>query len=363
MTQHHVIDDKDMRILYLLDTDARISNAELAKKAGLSGEVARYRVHRLEKDGIIKSYFTLIDVSKLGFTSFRIYLKILTMPPGDERRFTQYLQDRPDVGWFTFVQGQWDLVIVMWARDIYGFEKFWLDFVEKYGMYIERHWMSIFLQYVHFNKRFLLPKEAELKVYTVGQSSREKIDELDWRILKALSEDARCPLLALQKRLGQSYKVIAYRIRRMERKGIILGYRAFIDFSKIGFNYYKVLFSLHNVNLARLAQLEQRVTSLPNVVYIDKTIGGADFEAEFQCRGGGELRAIQDGLRREFTDLIRNTETMEYYHEKKLCYLPPVFDGEQEKKMKKKKDKMAPGKFASERTSINHDTKRRMKSR
>ncbi len=324
MTLHNVLDDKDCRILYWLDTDARMSNAALAKKAGLSSEVARYRVRRLERDGIIKKYFALIDVTKLGFSSFRVYIKLQGMPQSVERAFTKYLKERPDVGWFTFVQGQWDVVLIVWARDVYAFEKFWLDFVQRFGKHVERHWMSIFLQYVHLNKRFLLPRESKLRVYTVGQSGREKIDDLDVEILRALSEDARCPLLELEKRLKQSYKVIAYRIRRLERKGVILGYRAFIDVSKIGYNYYKVLFSLHNVDLRKLEALEQSVMRIPNTVYVDKTIGGADFEAEFQCAGGNELRSIIERLRQEFPTLIRNTETLEYYREEKLCYLPPL---------------------------------------
>ena len=332
MTQHSGLDDKDMRILYYLDTDARISNAELAKRAGLSCEVARYRVHRMERAGIIKKYFALIDVSRLGFMSFRVYVKMQSLKPDLEKSFNKYLQERPDVGWFTYVQGQWDLVIIVWERDIYGFEAFWLDFVERFGEHIERHWTSIFLQYVHFNKRFLLPHQAKLRVYTVGQSKQERIDELDSRILRALSEDARCPLQKLEKTLRQSYKVIAYRIRRLEKNGVILGYRAFIDFSKIGFSYYKVLFSLHNVNTAELVRLEQAVTRIPSTVYIDKTIGGADFEAEFQCRSGEELRAIMESIRREVPNLIRNTETMEYYHEDKICYLPPLGPGEARKK-------------------------------
>ncbi len=324
MTLHNSLDDKDMRILYWLDTDARMSNSELAKKAGLSCEVARYRVRRLEREGIIKQYFALIDVTKLGFTSFRAYIKLQGMPEPMEKDFVRYLKERPEVGWFTFVQGQWDIVLIVWARDIYEFEKFWLDLLQRYGEHFERHWISIFLQYVHLNKRFLSPRESKLRVYTVGQSGREKIDDLDVGILRILSENARCPLLVLEKKLKQSYKVIAYRIRRLEKKGIILGYRAFIDVSKIGYEYYKVLFSLHNVDLRKLGGLEQAVMRIPNTVYIDKTIGGADFEAEFQCKGTNELRAIMDSLRREFPTLIRSTETLEYYREEKLCYLPPL---------------------------------------
>jgi DNA-binding Lrp family transcriptional regulator len=144
MTLHNVLDDRDRRILYWLDMDARVSNAGLAKRAGLSCEVARYRVRRLERERVIKGYFALIDVTRLGFLSFRTYIKFQGMSSQDEDRFVSYLKAKPEVGWFTFVQGQWDAVVIVWAQDIYGFERFWLDLVQRFGGNIERHWMSIF---------------------------------------------------------------------------------------------------------------------------------------------------------------------------------------------------------------------------
>ena len=68
------IDLKDRKILYQLDLNCRQSNTQIGKKVGLSKEVVNYRINRMEKEGIIIRYWTEIDLFKLGYNIFRIYI-------------------------------------------------------------------------------------------------------------------------------------------------------------------------------------------------------------------------------------------------------------------------------------------------
>ena len=61
------LDLKDRKILYWLDINSRQSNAKIAKKTGLSKQVVGFRIKRLIKEHIIHSFYTVIDISKLGF--------------------------------------------------------------------------------------------------------------------------------------------------------------------------------------------------------------------------------------------------------------------------------------------------------
>ncbi|MBP1849596.1 Lrp/AsnC family transcriptional regulator [Rhizobium halophytocola] len=57
----------DRKIIRLLETDARISFAELAEAVGLSKTPCWNRVKALEAAGLIRGYFAAIDPVKLGF--------------------------------------------------------------------------------------------------------------------------------------------------------------------------------------------------------------------------------------------------------------------------------------------------------
>jgi Lrp/AsnC family leucine-responsive transcriptional regulator len=61
-----MIDRTDRQIVSLLQTDARLSNADLAKKVGLTTSTVHERVKKLEKKGIIRGYVAMVDAEALG---------------------------------------------------------------------------------------------------------------------------------------------------------------------------------------------------------------------------------------------------------------------------------------------------------
>ncbi len=72
MTQ---IDPINERILRELSRDGRVSNLDLATRAGLSPSACLRRVQELERRGIIKGYRAVLDPAKLG-TGFTAYLLV-----------------------------------------------------------------------------------------------------------------------------------------------------------------------------------------------------------------------------------------------------------------------------------------------
>ncbi|HEY2471363.1 MAG TPA: Lrp/AsnC family transcriptional regulator [Terracidiphilus sp.] len=60
------------------------------------------------------------------------------------------------------------------------------------------------------------------------------LDAIGWNILTELQENARIQLAELGRRVGLSNPAVIERVRRMEEAGIITGYRAEIDYRKVG---------------------------------------------------------------------------------------------------------------------------------
>lgn len=67
-----------------------------------------------------------------------------------------------------------------------------------------------------------------------NNDSQPLLDDIDWRIIDALQEDARLSFTALGQLIGLSRPAVAERVHRLEDLGIITGYRAIIDPSRIG---------------------------------------------------------------------------------------------------------------------------------
>ena len=61
------------------------------------------------------------------------------------------------------------------------------------------------------------------------------LDALDWRILEELQRDARLPVAELSRRVDLGATATADRLRRLQDAGVIAGFRAELDLTRVGF--------------------------------------------------------------------------------------------------------------------------------
>ena len=61
-----MIDEMDRRILSLLQQDARLANAEIARRVGMAPSATLERLRKLEERGVIQGYEVRLDPKKLG---------------------------------------------------------------------------------------------------------------------------------------------------------------------------------------------------------------------------------------------------------------------------------------------------------
>ena len=73
------------------------------------------------------------------------------------------------------------------------------------------------------------------------------LDMLDKKILFELEKDASIPVSILAKRLKRSKEVINYRIQRLEREKILLGYSAIVDTAKFNYFTFRVYIKWQNI--------------------------------------------------------------------------------------------------------------------
>ena len=73
-------------------------------------------------------------------------------------------------------------------------------------------------------------------------STDPQLDSIGWQLLRVLQDDARLSFNELGRRVGLSSPAVAERVRRMEDHGLITGYRAMLDPTKLG---YPILAFVH----------------------------------------------------------------------------------------------------------------------
>ena len=85
----------------------------------------------MEKEGIITGYYAVIDSSKLGLFSIRVYIKYFNTTTENEKEIINYLKENEIIGVIGKIETIYDLVFMVWIKNINEFEKFWIEFKKR----------------------------------------------------------------------------------------------------------------------------------------------------------------------------------------------------------------------------------------
>jgi DNA-binding Lrp family transcriptional regulator len=112
------LDSIDRRILSELQTDGRITNVELSRRAGISAPPCLRRVRRLEESGIIHGYHAETDAARLGWTiSFFVIVGLDSQKESVLTRFEQTVAGWDEVRECHMIRGGGDFLLRLLARD------------------------------------------------------------------------------------------------------------------------------------------------------------------------------------------------------------------------------------------------------
>lgn len=122
------LDQIDIKILRLLQSNARMTTKELADKVNLSTTPAFERVKRLEREGYIKKYVALLDPVKLnrGFIVF-CCVKLSKLNHDIALNFVKTVKDVEQVSECYNISGEYDYLLKIHAPDMKSYQEFILN--------------------------------------------------------------------------------------------------------------------------------------------------------------------------------------------------------------------------------------------
>ena len=129
LTKHengHALDAIDRKLLSLLQTDAKLSQAELAKAVGLTAPSVNERIRKLERGGVIRGYEALLDERKLGH-DITAFVEIFIEHPKFESGFIEAVGDLDEVLECHHITGEFSLLLKVRVRDMQAFRRLLIE--------------------------------------------------------------------------------------------------------------------------------------------------------------------------------------------------------------------------------------------
>lgn len=120
-----ILDETDRKILRLLQEDAHLTLKDIANKINLSLTPVHDRVKRLEKEGIIEKYVSILNKKKLG-KNLTVYCQVtLNKQTYDtSEAFNQAILNLPEVLECNFVSGNFDYMLKIVIPDMESYHDF-----------------------------------------------------------------------------------------------------------------------------------------------------------------------------------------------------------------------------------------------
>ncbi len=122
MKSQHNLDRIDIKILELLQQNARISNIELAQEVGLSPSPCSRRLRMIEDAGLVKDYVTLLDRVAIGLelTAF-VEVALGHKNAKTIAAFQKAVLELPEIMECHVMTGESDYMLRIAAKDIESF--------------------------------------------------------------------------------------------------------------------------------------------------------------------------------------------------------------------------------------------------
>ncbi len=213
------------------------------------------------------------------------------------------------------------MIIALETGSIEKIDELKNEIIALFDNTISKKAISILVEAQVYNRDYFLGKvPANRSRAVIKKTNATDISDLDLSILKKLASNCRMPLVEIARELGQTVRIVAYRIKQLEKTRIILGYRIAINYDKLGIKFYKAFIHLDNPAKKRVDALIGYLAQNKNIIHQVRVLGNWDLEPEFEVYSDeecdGEIRDIKD----KFFDIIKSVDIISIAKEHKFVY-------------------------------------------
>ncbi|MDO8517256.1 MAG: Lrp/AsnC family transcriptional regulator [Nanoarchaeota archaeon] len=318
------LDKFDMKLLAELESNSRQTLSQIAKKLNTSQQVVSYRINSLLKKKILYGFYTLINFSLLGYTSYRTMIRFSNITEQKNKEIINYLIKHSNVLWIVECGGRWDLLVNFMAKNIVQYSNFIREFKNKFPKQIQNYDVLTTIDVTYFGRDYLINKiRKEDKLPYFGNEIKiTNLDQTDFKILNLIAENARMNSVEIAEKLKISPNTVILRIKDMKKNNLIQSYKPLIHLENTSYSAYKALIKFQNITEQDEKKIVDFIKTKINVTGIIRLVGGWDFEIEFEFDSKQKMLDFTRDLRDKFKEIIKEFEVIPLFHEYKYNYFP-----------------------------------------
>ncbi len=288
------LDPLDYRILDQLDRNARLSSDKIARALKVSADTVLYHMTKMQQAQVLERCTAVIDLASLGLLLFRVSLRLtknISVASLEKKLFQQSY-------FFLIVEtrGEHDLILWGAAPTLNQVQNAFSFCQEKLASVIRDSSLELITETVAYSRGYLINRPGKL-FPARGNQPVKKLDVIERKILQELRQDARLPVTLIADRLKTTPAIVAYRIEKLERQGIISGYRVHLNSEIIGLQRFRVQLEFRSNFKRGSAALRKFCEVTPAITRLEFQIGAWSAEIGLEIQSFAALHEILDQLK------------------------------------------------------------------
>jgi len=271
----------------------------------------RYIRDSLVARGVIRPVFH-INYFKLGLNDFGVYFSRGSENSSSRHRFEAQIQKTPGICWIAKTSGSYQYAISFITPATHRIGDLFSSLrPSEIGTHFDKS-LGIRMDWTVYPPSYLTGHiKRRSKITFTPSDSIVKIDEIDRRILRVISDFPTRTVAEYARVLGLSPSSLTYRMEQLRKQGVIHGRRYMLETSVLGINSQRLLIVDRGLSTAQQGELFEICSSHPNVVAFLCCAGDWDFELRFEAESVSGIDAFCQHLYDVFGNGIGPLKTVQ----------------------------------------------------
>ena len=294
------LDQLDKKILYELDINSRASASKIARNIKIPKETVNYRIRRLINDSWVERLYTIFNASRFGYSYYKIFLKFHKLTAENENKIIEYITENPTCINLRIFEGKYDLAFLAIQNSVNELRVFLQQFFNNFGTYVLEKEIHTLTTTYKLNQKFLHQGKTVKKIFSQVNNGNYLLDEIDLGIIKLISTNARVKLTNIANDLHIDSRLIKYRIKKLEKEGVIVTYATALNLAQINREFIQMDIVLNDPSI--IPPIIDFFDKTNTCIFAYELLGKYDLSIEIYVKNDEMLKNILKKFKMQFLD-------------------------------------------------------------
>ncbi len=318
------LSDKEATILAAAELRAQAPIEVLQKESGYREHIVRHALRRLRQREVIRP-LPVINLHQIGFSVYNVFFSSAALGETARQALVRSFVSTPEVLWVGEFGGEYHYGVAFCAERPAHVIDFLHDICRKHkDLFLEKA-VSLTISSTLYPRRYLSSRKFSVDpIYIRSTSDPVDVDDLDMRVLAALSTFSDLSHRQLAAKVRVPLSTLELRIKKLREKGVIVGDIYVVSPAKFERQSYKLLIYTKGIDPEMSKKMDAFCSQHPNIVYLFECFGVWGFEIGVEVPAQEDVSVIMQEVYEAFGSSVTNIKLLTTFRYPKVRWFPEV---------------------------------------